>query len=225
MDVQLTAVDARSGRSADVVLVVEKDSTVADAARALRAALGLPASSRATARLGPAGAEVWIAGRPVDPTLPMTVSPLREGAVVGLGGPVGPGRARPGRRRRRRGPRGRRPGRRPGAPAAAGRVRAGQRARRRGLRGRRLGRGPAGPAAGHPAGGALDAVRRGDAGDDRGPPAHRAAGAAARARWWPSAPAGSRWCRPRRRTRRWCRARTAGWPTTGRRGCLRRRPA
>ena len=57
MDVQLTAVDARSGRSADVVLVVEKDSTVADAARALRAALGLPdsveATSTATARPRP----------------------------------------------------------------------------------------------------------------------------------------------------------------------------
>lgn len=89
MDVQLTAVDARTGRSADVVLVVEKDSTVADAARALRDALGLPAVLEAVG--GPAGAEVWIAGRPVDPTLAMTVSPLREGAVVGLGGPVGLG--------------------------------------------------------------------------------------------------------------------------------------
>ena len=91
MDVQLTAVDARSGRSADVVLVVEKDSTVADAAGALRDALGLPAFVEDHGPLGPAGAEVWIAGRPVDPTLPMTVSPLREGAVVGLGGPVGLG--------------------------------------------------------------------------------------------------------------------------------------
>ncbi|HST67657.1 MAG TPA: FHA domain-containing protein, partial [Mycobacteriales bacterium] len=90
VDVQLTAVDARSGRSADVVLVVEKDSTVADAARALRGALGLPGAG-AVEGLGPAGAEVWIAGRPVDPSLPMTVSPLREGAVVGLGGPVGLG--------------------------------------------------------------------------------------------------------------------------------------
>ena len=89
MDVQLTAVDARSGRSADVVLVVEKDSTVADAARALRAALGIPAMVEASHGRSPA--EVWIAGRPVDPSLPMTVSPLREGAVVGLGGPVGLG--------------------------------------------------------------------------------------------------------------------------------------
>ena len=39
----------------------------------------------------PPGADVWIAGRPVDPSLPMTVSPLREGAMVGLGGPVGLG--------------------------------------------------------------------------------------------------------------------------------------
>lgn len=92
MDIQLTAVDARSGRSADVVLVVEKDSTVADAARALRAALGLPAADGGVVEgFGPAGAGVWIAGRPVDPSLPMTVSPLREGAVVGLGGPVGLG--------------------------------------------------------------------------------------------------------------------------------------
>jgi S-DNA-T family DNA segregation ATPase FtsK/SpoIIIE len=91
VDVQLTAVDARSGRSADVVLVVEKDSTVADAARALRDALGLPAVVEGFGPVGPAGAEIWIAGRPVDPALPMTVSPLREGAVVGLGGPVGLG--------------------------------------------------------------------------------------------------------------------------------------
>ncbi len=91
MDVQLTAVDARSGRSADVVLVVEKDSTVADAARALRAALGLPEVMEGYGPTSPAGAEVWIAGRSVDPSLPMTVSPLREGAVVGLGGPVGLG--------------------------------------------------------------------------------------------------------------------------------------
>ena len=91
MDVQLTAVDARSGRSADVVLVVEKDSTVADAARALRAALGLPDLLEGHGPTAPAGAEIWIAGRPVDPSLPMTVSPLREGTVVGLGGPVGLG--------------------------------------------------------------------------------------------------------------------------------------
>src|SRR6185437_10103327 len=91
VDVQLTAIDARSGRSGDVVLVVEKDSTVADAARALRAALGLPDSVEGYGPTSPAGADVWIAGRPVDPSLPMTVSPLREGAVVGLGGPVGLG--------------------------------------------------------------------------------------------------------------------------------------
>ena len=40
VDVQLTAVDAASGRRADVVLVIEKDSTVGDAERALWAALG-----------------------------------------------------------------------------------------------------------------------------------------------------------------------------------------
>jgi len=95
VDVQLTAVDARSGRSADVVLVVEKDSTVADAARALRAALGLPDSVEGYVDgygpTSPSGTDVWIAGRPVEPSLPMTVSPLREGAVVGLGGPVGLG--------------------------------------------------------------------------------------------------------------------------------------
>ncbi|MFL6131059.1 MAG: FtsK/SpoIIIE domain-containing protein [Mycobacteriales bacterium] len=113
MDVQLTAVDVRSGRCADVVLVVERDSTVAEAARALRAALGVPAAVGAgrvgggPAGAGPgaagpaagpegagpegAGADVWVAGRPVDPTLAMPVSPLREGVVVGLGGPVGLG--------------------------------------------------------------------------------------------------------------------------------------
>jgi len=92
VDVQLTAVDARSGRSADVVLVVEKDSTVAEAARALRTALGLPEIVEGYGQTSPAGgAEVWIAGRPVGPSLSMTVSPIREGAVVGLGGPVGLG--------------------------------------------------------------------------------------------------------------------------------------
>ncbi|HZB51022.1 MAG TPA: FtsK/SpoIIIE domain-containing protein, partial [Mycobacteriales bacterium] len=105
MDLQLTAVDARSGRSADVVLVVEEDSTVADAARALREALGIPAGAEAYDRplcsVGPGPvqtgsiaartgtvADVWVAGRPVDLALPITVSPLREGAVVGIGGPV-----------------------------------------------------------------------------------------------------------------------------------------
>lgn len=99
MDVQLTAVDVRSGRSADVVLVIEKDSTVADAARALRSALGVPSAVEAPPPPGMAGAglggavtaDVWVAGRPVDPGLAMTVSPLREGVVVGLGGPVGLG--------------------------------------------------------------------------------------------------------------------------------------
>ena len=109
---------------------------------------------------GPAGADVWIAGRPVDPALPMTVSPLREGAVVGLGGPVGLGVHDPdvGGVAEVRVVGG--PDAGPGAPAAAGRVRARQRARRRGLRGRRQRRAPPGPAAGHPAGGALDPVRR-----------------------------------------------------------------
>ncbi len=88
MDVQLTAVDARTGRSADVVLVVEKDSTVAEAAQALRAALGAGGEA---ATVGGPGVEVWVAGRPVDPALAMTASPLREGVVVGLGGPVGLG--------------------------------------------------------------------------------------------------------------------------------------
>ena len=95
MDVQLTAVDARTGRSADVVLVVEKDSTVADAARALREALGVAGGIEAAVRsggaAGTAGAEVWVAGRPVDPALAMAASPLREGVAVGLGGPVGLG--------------------------------------------------------------------------------------------------------------------------------------
>jgi len=97
VDIQLTAVDARTGRRQDVVLVVEQHSTVADAERALRSALGVEAAhlaavgryARPTAPGG--GAGVWVAGRPVDPELAIGVSPLREGAVVGLDGPVGPG--------------------------------------------------------------------------------------------------------------------------------------
>jgi len=103
VDVQLTALDARTGRSADLVLVIGKDSTVADAARALRVALGtsgavegdpglgsVTSGGRVAAR-GQAGAEVWVGRRQVDPALPMADSPLREGVVVGLGGPVGLG--------------------------------------------------------------------------------------------------------------------------------------
>jgi len=98
VDIQLTAVDAGSGRRQDVVLVVEPDSTVADAERALRSALGIEGPPgllgpgrypRPTAPAAPAG--VWVAGRPVSPELAVRVSPLREGVVVGLDGPVGPG--------------------------------------------------------------------------------------------------------------------------------------
>ncbi|HEX6754706.1 MAG TPA: hypothetical protein VF109_02055 [Mycobacteriales bacterium] len=64
MDVQLTAVDARTGRSADVVLVIERDSTVADAARALRAALGVPAAAAEPAwSAQSAPTSGWPAGR------------------------------------------------------------------------------------------------------------------------------------------------------------------
>jgi S-DNA-T family DNA segregation ATPase FtsK/SpoIIIE len=154
VDVQLTAVDARSGRSADVVLVVEKDSTVADAARALRAALGLPDTVEGLRRrLRP---DLRPPHRRLDrrppgrPVLPMTVSPLREARWSVW-------RARRSRRARPDvggvaevrvvgGPDAGRVHRLPlgefvlGAPTTT-----------RGLRGRRLGRRPAGPAAGHPA--------------------------------------------------------------------------
>jgi hypothetical protein len=46
VDIQLTAVDAGSGRRQDVVLVVEPDSMVADAERVLRAALGVEGAPR-----------------------------------------------------------------------------------------------------------------------------------------------------------------------------------
>ncbi|MEN3361477.1 MAG: segregation ATPase FtsK/SpoIIIE, family, partial [Mycobacteriales bacterium] len=101
MDIQLTAVDARSGRWQDIVLVLEPESTVADAERALRSSLGVEAmhlgggmaAGRAPGPAGGPGAQggLWVAGRPVRPDLPVGVSPLREGVVVGLGGPVGLG--------------------------------------------------------------------------------------------------------------------------------------
>jgi S-DNA-T family DNA segregation ATPase FtsK/SpoIIIE len=98
VDIQLTAVDAGSGRRQDVVLVVEQDSTVADAEQALRSALGIEGAPRllGLGRYGgpPAAAApacVWVAGRPVSPELAVRASPLRDGVVVGLGGPVGPG--------------------------------------------------------------------------------------------------------------------------------------
>src|SRR5215213_4226070 len=101
MDIQLTVVDAPTGRRRDVVLVIEPDGTAADAERALRACLategrsadGLLELAPQLARLArpavPSG--LWVAGRPVSPDLPVRLSPLREGAVVGLGGPVGVG--------------------------------------------------------------------------------------------------------------------------------------
>ncbi|HVQ93899.1 MAG TPA: FtsK/SpoIIIE domain-containing protein [Mycobacteriales bacterium] len=96
MDIQLTAVDARSGRWQDIVLVLEPESTVADAERALRSSLGVEAMQLAGRMVGPPGSPgapggLWVAGRPVRPDLPVGVSPLREGVVVGLGGPVGLG--------------------------------------------------------------------------------------------------------------------------------------
>jgi S-DNA-T family DNA segregation ATPase FtsK/SpoIIIE len=97
VDIQLTVVDAPTGRRRDVVLVIEPDSTAADAERALRACLsteGLSATlSPQLAELArPAGAAgIWVAGRPVNPDLPVRLSPIREGAVLGLGGPVGVG--------------------------------------------------------------------------------------------------------------------------------------
>jgi DNA segregation ATPase FtsK/SpoIIIE, S-DNA-T family len=97
MDIQLTLVDAPTGRRRDVVLVVEADSTVGDAERAMRASLateGLtPGLSGQLAQLArPAFAPgIWVAGRPVALDTPIRLSPLREGAVVGLGGPAGVG--------------------------------------------------------------------------------------------------------------------------------------
>jgi len=93
VDIQLTAVHARSGRRLDVVLAVEATSTVADAERALCSALGVEAAPHLVALDRHAGPTpgLWVAGRPVGPELTVGVSPLREGAVVGLGGPVGPG--------------------------------------------------------------------------------------------------------------------------------------
>jgi DNA segregation ATPase FtsK/SpoIIIE, S-DNA-T family len=97
MDIQLTVVDAPTGRRRDVVLVVEPDSTVGDAEQALRASLateGLtPGLTGQLAQLArPALAPgIWVAGRPVALDTPIRFSPLREGAVVGVGGPVGVG--------------------------------------------------------------------------------------------------------------------------------------
>jgi S-DNA-T family DNA segregation ATPase FtsK/SpoIIIE len=97
MDIQLTVVDAPTGRRRDVVLVAEPDSTVGDAERALRASLateGLtPGLSGQLAQLArpPAAPGIWVAGRPVAVDTPIRFSPLREGAVVGLGGPAGVG--------------------------------------------------------------------------------------------------------------------------------------
>jgi DNA segregation ATPase FtsK/SpoIIIE, S-DNA-T family len=94
MDILLTVVDARSGHWRDVVLVVDSTSTVADAERALRTAVGVEAMHLAGTNLASPGTTtdgLWIAGRPVRPDLAVAVSPLRDGAVVGLDGPVGLG--------------------------------------------------------------------------------------------------------------------------------------
>jgi len=97
VDIQLTVVDAPSGRHRHIVLVIDPDNTVADAERALRVCL---AAEGLSATLAPqlaglarraAAPGLWVAGRPVNPDLPVRLSPIREGAVIGLGGPVGVG--------------------------------------------------------------------------------------------------------------------------------------
>ncbi|MCX5204960.1 FtsK/SpoIIIE domain-containing protein [Streptomyces sp. NBC_00237] len=110
MRLTLTVVDPFAGSSTDVVLDADAESTVADVASELGERVGTPMAGRVAGHVtGSADARVvvpigsgrrgvvdtppppllYVDGVPLDPSAPLLSSPLREGAVVSLGDPVG----------------------------------------------------------------------------------------------------------------------------------------
>ncbi|MFI7601907.1 FtsK/SpoIIIE domain-containing protein [Actinoplanes sp. NPDC049681] len=77
----LTVVDPRTRDSTDVLVTADAGNRIGELAQELQALLR-DAAERTAATL-------YVNGRPVDAGLTLAESPLREGAVVGLGGPAG----------------------------------------------------------------------------------------------------------------------------------------
>ncbi|WP_109035637.1 FtsK/SpoIIIE domain-containing protein [Streptomyces rubrogriseus] len=94
MRLTLTVVDPYGGRSADVVLDADPESTVGDIAEELAKQVGVAgAQVIPIGHQGQAGAGgaplVYVDGYAVDPSATVVGSPLREGAVVSLQDPSG----------------------------------------------------------------------------------------------------------------------------------------
>ncbi len=95
MQLTLTVVDPATAERHDVLLVAEPDDTVASVAASLAEAVrGVPVGvggggSVIALRPPPSAGLLHVDGEPVDPTLTLRASPLREGAVISLDGPEG----------------------------------------------------------------------------------------------------------------------------------------
>ncbi|AEV84530.1 cell division protein FtsK [Actinoplanes sp. SE50] len=76
----LTVVDPRTSEHADVAVTADAGNRIGDLARVLQTLMRDAADRTAGA--------LYLSGRPLDPALTLTESPLREGAVVGLDAPV-----------------------------------------------------------------------------------------------------------------------------------------
>lgn len=83
--VTFTVVDSRAARRADVVLDTEPEVTANQVSATLTRLL----------RSGTRALRLYVEGAEVDPRLPLSASPLREGAVVSLDGPAGCPRPEP----------------------------------------------------------------------------------------------------------------------------------
>ena len=96
----LTAVDARTGASRDVTIDAEDDTTVGDLAVAVSDGTQQPPSEPDNAirllssapsapnRTAPPTVGLFLRGRRIPDDVPLKSSPIRHGAVVGVGGPV-----------------------------------------------------------------------------------------------------------------------------------------
>ncbi|MCD5314396.1 FtsK/SpoIIIE domain-containing protein [Kineosporia babensis] len=82
MQLYLTAVDTRTGESADVILDTDDGTQIAAIAWTLESLF------RDRSQRTPAGAALYLGSRPLDPALSVFDSPLVEGGLVGLDGPV-----------------------------------------------------------------------------------------------------------------------------------------
>lgn len=96
MQLTLTVVDPATAQRHDVLLVAEADDTVAAVAERLAEAVrGRPLASAVgggqllALRPPPVSGLLYVDGKPVEPSLTLRESPLREGAVVSLDGPEG----------------------------------------------------------------------------------------------------------------------------------------